>query len=189
LRKAFWDVPGKKIKQKVNRVMVTFGGDDSKSLTPNVLSFLTEKYPSLKKNVIIGNAFKNVGEIKAAADVYTRLIHSPDDIGMKDIMVESDVAISSGGQTLYELACVGVPTVAVAVAENQRKNVKGWEQTGFIENAGFWEDNHLMDNLAIKFHRFMDYLRRSQSAKAGRQLVPGNGANRIVDFIQGKISN
>lgn len=189
LRQAFQDVPEKKIKEKVNSVMVTFGGDDSKNLTPKVLAFLTQDYPLLKKSVIIGNAFKNLEEIKAAADVYTRFIHSPDDIGMKDIMVESDVAISSGGQTLYELARVGVPTVAVVVAENQRKNVKGWEKTGFIENAGFWEDRNLMDNLAIKFHLFMDYFRRSQSAKAGRQLVPRNGANRIVDFIQRNKNN
>lgn len=189
LRQAFRDVPEKKIKEKVNSVMVTFGGDDSKNLTPKVLSFLTREYPLLKKNVIIGNAFKNVEEIKAAADVYTRFIHSLDDLGMKDIMLESDVAISSGGQTLYELARVGVPTVAVVVAENQRKNVKSWEKTGFIENAGFWEDRNLMDNLAIKFHLFMDYLRRSQSAKAGRQLVPYNGADRIVEFIQSNKKN
>lgn len=188
LRKAFWDVPEKKIKEKVNSVMVTFGGDDSKNLTPKVLSFLTEKYPLLKKNVIIGKAFKNFEEIKAAADLYTRFIHSPDEEGMKDVMLESDAAISSGGQTLYELAYIGVPTVAVAVAENQQNNVKSWEETGFIENAGYWTDPNLIAVLSAKFRRFMDFEQRVRSAEAGRKVVPRNGAERIIRFIQSKIN-
>jgi UDP-2,4-diacetamido-2,4,6-trideoxy-beta-L-altropyranose hydrolase len=189
LRKAFWNVPSKKTRKKVNHVMVTFGGDDSKNVTPKVLSFLTREYPSLKKNIIIGNAFKNFRVIEETADSNTRFFHSPDDYGMKEIMMESDVAISSGGQTLFELARTGVPPVVVVVADNQQNNVNGWEKKGFIENAGFWTDKNLMDNVAIKFQRFMDYHQRSQSAKIGQQLVPGNGADRILDFIQSKINN
>lgn len=189
LRKAFWNVPKKKTRKKVNRVMVTFGGDDSKNVTPNILSFLTREYPSLRKDVIIGNAFKNVRAIKETADSNTRFFHSLDDNGMKEIMMESDVAISSGGQTLFELARTGVPTVAVVVAENQQNNVNGWGKKGFIENAGSWRDKNLMDNVAEAFRRFMDYHRRLQSTKTGQQLVPGNGADRIIDFIQSKINN
>jgi spore coat polysaccharide biosynthesis predicted glycosyltransferase SpsG len=169
--------------------MVTFGGDDSKNVTPKVLLFLTREYPSLKKNIIIGKAFKNFRVIEETADSNTRFFHSPDDIGMKEIMMECDVAISSGGQTLFELARTGVPPVVVVVADNQQNNVNGWEKRGFIENAGFWRDKNLMDNVAITFHRFMDYRRRVQSTETGQRLVPGNGADRILDFIQSNINN
>lgn len=190
LRKAFWDVTERKTKEKVTDVMVTFGGDDSKNLTPRVLSFLTEEYPWLKKNVIIGNAFKNFGEIKTAADVNTRFIHSPDDRGMKDIISGSDVAISSGGQTLYELACVGVPTVAVAVADNQRNNVIGWKKTAFCVNAGFWTDKDLMDNIAEGLQGFMNNsFIRSQSSKIGQSHIKCGGADRVIQFLQCRISN
>jgi UDP-2,4-diacetamido-2,4,6-trideoxy-beta-L-altropyranose hydrolase len=189
LRKAFWNVPKKKTRREVNRVMVTFGGDDSKNVTPKVLSFLTREYPLLRKDVIIGNAFKNVRAIKETADSNTRFFHSLDDKGMKAIMMESDVAVSSGGQTLFELARTGVPTVAAAVAENQQNNVNGWGKKGFIESAGFWRDKNLMDNVAAAFHRFLDYRRRLQSTETGQQLVPANGADRVLDFIQSKINN
>lgn len=188
LRKAFWNVERKKIRPEVNRVMVTFGGDDSKNLTPKVLGFLTHFYPMLEKNVVIGSAFKNINEIEAVIDSNTHLIHSPGEEGMKDVMLESDAAISSGGQTLYELAYIGVPTVAVAVADNQQNNVKSWEETGFIENAGYWTDPNLIEVLSAKFRRFMDFEQRVRYAEAGRKVVPRNGAERIIRFIHSKIN-
>ena len=98
-------------------------------------------------------------------------------------MLKSDIAVSSGGQTLHELARVGVPTVAVAVADNQRNNVNGWEKAGFIENAGFWTDEKLVDNIAVKFQRLLDFDRRVQYAGIGRRMVTGNGAGKIIDYI------
>ena len=53
LRRSFWEVREKKINQKVTEVMVTFGGDDSKNLTPKVLGFLTRYYPVLKKILLL----------------------------------------------------------------------------------------------------------------------------------------
>jgi spore coat polysaccharide biosynthesis predicted glycosyltransferase SpsG len=163
--------------------MVTLGGDDSKNLTPKILRFLVERYPGLEKHVIIGGAFKNIKEIEAVADTNTHIVYSPDDEGMKAVMTESDIAICSGGQTLYELAFCGVPAVVVAVAENQLNNVSGWEKTGFIENAGFWSDENIIENTAAKFRLMMEYERRLRAVDAGRRIVPGNGADRIVDFI------
>ena len=64
LRKEFWEVPEKKIREKIESIMVTFGGDDAKNITPKILAFLNEKYPNLFKNVIIGRAFQNIDEIK-----------------------------------------------------------------------------------------------------------------------------
>lgn len=189
LRKAFWTVEEKEIRTNVNSIMVTFGGDDSKNLTPKILEFLNSHYPKLKKNIIIGQAFNNIADIREVADNNTYLIKSPDDKGMKNVMIESDLAISSGGQTLYELARVGVPTVTIAVAENQVDNITAWEKTGFIEGAGSWKDENLMNHLAVKFQQLLPFERRSQSAKAGQRLVPGNGANRIVDFFEKKFND
>jgi UDP-2,4-diacetamido-2,4,6-trideoxy-beta-L-altropyranose hydrolase len=189
LRRSFWEVRGKKINPKVTEVMVTFGGDDSKNLTPKVLRFLTGHYPVLKKNIVIGDAFKNLDEIEAAADANTCLIKSPDDTGMKEIMLKSDIAVSSGGQTLHELARVGVPTVVIAVADNQRNNVNGWEKAGFIENAGFWTDEKLVENIGVKLQRLLDFDRRVQNAGTGRRMVTGNGGGKIIEFIEKKLQN
>lgn len=184
LRNSFWDIKEKVIRENVDDIMVTLGGDDSKNLMPKVLRLLVSQYPKLRKHIIIGGAFKNEVEIKSEADKNTNLIFSPDDKGMKNVMLRSDIAISSGGQTLYELARVGVPTIAIIVADNQENAVKSWQRNGFIELAGYWTNGNLIENLEKKMHHLMDYKKRCQSSKIGQQKVPGNGAEKIVDFIK-----
>ena len=183
LRKDFWTVPEKKIRKKVERIMITFGGDDDANMTPSVLRLLSRRDPHVVKNVIIGGGYRNIEEIKAAADERTELIYFPGAEGMKSVMTESDIAVCAGGQTLYELARVGVPAVVVAVADNQLNNVRGWRQAGFIEYAGWWENGMLPDNIRASLDQSDDPERRKKMSQTGRTLVDGKGAKRIVDSL------
>lgn len=184
LREPFWAVPEPTVPRQLQSVLVSFGGNDSKNMTPAVLGFLVAHYPTLYKRVVIGNAFSNITDIQSEKDHLTQIIFSPDGEGMKQVMLQSDIAIVSGGQTLYELARVGVPAVVVAVLEEQRNHVSGWEKNGFIENAGFWAESPLMAHLDQKFQVMATYERRVQAVAAGCHHVDGQGAFRIVDYCQ-----
>lgn len=186
LRKAFRDVPAKEIRENVAAIMVTFGGDDVRNLTLKVLEMLIKEYPGLSRQIVIGNGCRNVERIEAVADNDTRLHYHPDAETMRNIMLASDIAISAAGQTLYELARVGVPAIAVAVAENQLNNVEGWKKEGFIEYAGWWEDGRMLDNIHKAIKRLEDKGRRKNMSKTGRSLVDGKGAKRIVDHLMNK---
>lgn len=188
LRKPFWEVPKKDIRKSVNSVLITFGGDDSRNVTPVALELLVRSFPAMTKYVVIGRAFENTGEISAAADGNTRFIEAPGGKDMRNLMLRSDVAISAGGQTLYELARTGVPTVAVTVADNQRKNVEEWEKAGFIENAGYWDDDRLVEKLENKFVRLMDIERRLDACRIGKGVVDGSGARKIGDIIEKRLT-
>ena len=183
LRKEFWKVPEKEIKDNIETIMVTFGGEDSKNITPKILAFLNEKYPNLIKNVIIGRVFQNIDEIKKCADKNTNLIYYPDAEKMKEIILESDIAISACGQTLNELASVGVPTIGVCIAENQLGNIKGWEKIGFLEYAGFYNE----DNIISRVDRLLKHLKniklRENKSKIGKKFVDGKGSLRISNKL------
>ena len=183
LRKEFWEIPEKKIKEKFESVMVTFGGDDARNMVPKILKLLKESYPELKKNVVIGKVFQNVDEIKREVDKNTNVIYYPDTERMKEIMLESDVAISAGGQTLYELARVGVPTMGICVAENQLGNVKGWEKAGFLEYAGWYRESNFMEELKRSLKYLEDASIRKNKSKVGKEFVDGKGGFRVIDEI------
>ncbi|MDP8298861.1 MAG: glycosyltransferase, partial [Candidatus Tantalella remota] len=99
--------------------------------------------------------------------------------GMLELMFDADICISAGGQTLYELARVGVPTVCVCFADNQRNNIKGLVDGGFLEYVGDVTD----DDIVVKVERGINILENMETRKerslAGRSLVPGNGAVNI----------
>jgi len=184
LRKEFWDVPNIEIKENIEVVMVTFGGDDMSNMTPKVLKILAESYPNLEKKVIIGRAFNNINKIRLAANKNTELIYYPDAKKMLEVMLESDIAISAGGQTLYELARVGVPTITIAVAENQMGNIRGWQKKNFIEYAGWWEEREILSNVDFTFSKLSSFDERKKRGCIGKKIVDGRGAKRIANLIK-----
>ncbi len=121
-----------------------------RNLTAPVLETLVNNYPRLTKRVVIGAGFKDVNVIVDVMDDKSELIYYPDANMMRRLMLESDIVVSGGGQTLYELARIGTPVVAVGLALNQLHNLDYWQTTGFIEYAGFWDDNKLISNVKDK---------------------------------------
>jgi UDP-2,4-diacetamido-2,4,6-trideoxy-beta-L-altropyranose hydrolase len=189
IRKEFWDVPDKEIKENIATIMITFGGDDARNMIPGILKLLHENFPTLTKKVVIGKGFNNIKQIEDLKDDKTDLIYYPDAKGMKKVMLESDIAISASGQTLYELARVGVPTIAIAVVDNQLNNVRGWQKARFIEYAGWWEDKELTKTVLYCFQKLKDKKTRLERSLIGKLFVDGQGSRRVTDLLLDQINN
>ena len=183
LRKEFWDVPAKPIRDNIETVMITFGGADTHGLTPKVLEMLINTYPELLKKVIIGSCFQNITEVEKLEGNNTELIYCPGAAKMKAIMFESDIAISAGGQTLYELARVGIPTIGICVAENQLQNIEGWRKSGFLEYIGQHSDKNLQERIPEAINKLIPYKERYMRGKRGRMCVDGSGSAKVVGRI------
>ncbi len=185
LRKEFWCISEKVINETMKTVMITFGGDDMRGLTHRVLDILNEEFPQLIKKVIVGRGFneQNIKNIENMKDDRTEIVYFPSAKVMKDIMMKSDIAISAGGQTLYELARIGTPVVAIAIADNQLCNVLGWAKVGFIEYAGWWEDRHIFDKIAESVRKLLPMSERERRYLIGRRFVDGKGSFRVVNYL------
>jgi len=183
LRKEFWNVPEKEIKENIESVMITFGGDDMRNMTQKVLRLLQNNFPELIKNVVIGKGFKNIREIESLKDNNTNLIYYPDAEEMKNIMLESDIAISAAGQTLYELASVGTPTIALILAKNQVNNVVIFEEKQFILNASWWNNINILNNIVCSIDHINDKNIRKEKSQNGRNCINGLGIINIVNFL------
>jgi len=184
LRREFWEVPRKEIRNTVESIMITFGGDDVRNMTPRILKLLSKHHPNLKKHVIIGKGFNNIKEIESVADINTSLIYFPNAERIKQVMLDSDIAISAGGQTLYELARVGIPTIVVAVAENQLKSIESWQRSGFVDYAGWWENKEELDRRILSFLETLEAINiRLKKSNVGQSFVDGKGSLRTVKKI------
>jgi spore coat polysaccharide biosynthesis predicted glycosyltransferase SpsG len=56
---------------------------------------------------------------------------------MSEIMLRSDISISAGGSTLYELCACGTPTLGMVIADNQIEIVDMLSAEGYITNIGW----------------------------------------------------
>lgn len=185
LRKEFEGDIKKSISDRIKNVIITFGGNDSGNITPKILNFLNENYPALIKNVVIGAAFEvsNIEKIKRLKNKNVNLTYYPDAEKMRDIMLESDVTISAGGQTLYELAGTGVPTIGICIADNQIDNLKGLEKAGFVKNIGWYEEKDLLHSLKKAMGELEDVRTRQKMSDSGQKAIDGKGSLRIVNAL------
>jgi spore coat polysaccharide biosynthesis predicted glycosyltransferase SpsG/RimJ/RimL family protein N-acetyltransferase len=188
IRREFAETSRKKISRALKTVMVTFGGNDLRNMIPRVLKFLQKNYPKLIKKVVIGRGMKNIRQIEKLKDGKTVLVYYPNAFAMKKLMQDADIAVSSGGQTLYELARIGVPTLAVAVAENQLANTRSWSENGLMEYAGYCSEDRLFSKLSQGIKKLASYDIRVKKSRALKKYIDGHGAEHLVKSILEKAS-
>jgi len=183
LRDAALNAPKKVINREIKSVMLTFGGADRKNLTAKLLRILQSYCPRINKIVVIGRGFKSIERIEEIADKMINLEYYPEAEKMIKLMLNSDVAISAGGQTLYELARIGVPTIGICVSDNQAGNILGLEREGFLKYAGRPEDINFTGNVIQAISELKEFSVRKNMSKTGQKLFDGKGAKRITSEI------
>lgn len=183
LRNDFWDISKLKIKDSIENILIMMGGNDLRNLTPKILKLLNDKFPDITKKVIIADSFNNTSEIESLKNNSVDLIYSPNSSEIINLMQSVDLAISASGQTLYELACVGVPTIAIGIIDNQKNNIKNWIKNGFIEYSGCWNEKNLLNNIFNKINYLNDKNVRFDKRLLGIQSVDGKGSLKIVKNI------
>ena len=155
--------------------------------SPIVLENLVNYYPEVRKKVIIGDGYQNFSSIEKNVDKNTELIFGASAKKIFDTMNNSDLAVASGGQTLYELARVGVPTLAIIMVDNALFDTNGWQKVGFLKNIGWHDDQYLMDNLRTSIEDLKDISIRKLMSENGKKIMENNGAKLIADIVIRKL--
>lgn len=182
-REPFRGVNKINIQEKLQSVFISFGGSDVRNLTPRVLEALKQYFPNLQKKVVIGSGCKSIDSIESLQDDSTTLVYSANAKQMSFLMQESDIAISSGGQTLYELACLGIPTIAILLVENARGDTEGWSEVGAIDYIGHFDDKGLMQKLIQSMGVLESQKMRQAMQLAGTPFIDSNGGSLIVNTV------
>ena len=195
----FADVDSKKTETKarknarfsIKRVLVTFGGSDTANWTLATLRSLSKlnlaNSPKRVADVIIGPDYqheKRLAEFCRTAGMNVFIHRNVD--RMDALMRRTDLAITAGGSTCYELAQMGVPAVAIATAENQIAVVDALQNHGSL--IGFNETQtplNSTDSLSAEIEKSIAKLvrnreQRQSMSETGRKLLDGMGAQRVA---------
>ena len=115
------------VKDHIEKVFISFGGADPQNYSERLLSIITkEKYQNIQFIVVLGRAKENVEEL-LTYNSYSNIEVLHDIQNMPEIMSQCDIGITSRGRTGYELALLGIPSIAMA--QNHRE-----EKHGFVCN-------------------------------------------------------
>jgi UDP-2,4-diacetamido-2,4,6-trideoxy-beta-L-altropyranose hydrolase len=165
------------------RLLVTMGGADPPDATGRILSELRSNGRGLQATVLVGVANARLAQHRQFTSPNVTLLFDVEDVA--PVMLNADVALAAAGGTLWELGLLGVPCVALALADNQVSLAEDLHRRGAIEYAG---DARSEEGAALWLDRVCEVLADSaRSAKlvsASRGLVDGNGARRVVECIK-----
>lgn len=194
IRDEFKNANRHKLNKDIQNIMITTGGTDYYELSIYLSNMLIASGIDANINIVVGLGFENLDKLIQLKDrnLQIKLFTTAKENKnknlkyktMPEIMSLADLAISSGGSTLYELCAMGTPTIAFILAENQLGIVKTFEELGYIENLGWYNEiNEIkLINLVNKINNQIK-LREKLSMK-GQNLVDGKGSDRIVLEIE-----
>lgn len=169
------------IKEQVENIFISFGGADPQNYSERLLEIIKkEKYVKYKFVVVLGRANKNIEKLMEY-NAYNNIEVYYDIANMPEIMYRCDIAITSRGRTGYELAFLGIPTIAMA--QNQRE-----EQHGFVCNEngfsylGLNPSNYVIEStLDMYINMGKEERQRYQNMLLTHDLK--NGRRRVMNLI------
>ena len=174
------------IKSVARRVLVNFGGFDAAMQTHHAMLALAD-LPELEVDFVAGADNPAWAQMQALAQTRPnwRLHSFVSDFQQR--MTAADLFIGAGGGTSWERAALGLPTICIAVSNNQQVNGEVMAAAGAHVFMGAREHvsvAQLRD--AIGFVAGNHYVRLSL-AQRSRQLVDGRGALRVAAALAGAV--
>lgn len=166
-----------KIKEKVERVFIAFGGADPQNYSDRLLNIISKpEYRNYHFVVVLGRAKYNV-ESLLEYNKFKNIEVFYDVSNMPELMTSCDIALTSRGRTGYELALLGIP--AIAMAQNRREEKHGFvcNENGF-DYIGLNPDDEIIEGnlkmyltMSAKSRKHYQDLLLSHDLKNGRKRV------------------
>jgi len=180
----------KKVNKGVKNILVTLGGADTYGFTPKVITALSKIEQEIEIIVVLGPAFRHERELESAIKKAKRpftIIRNAQNI--RELMENADIAVCSGGNTLFEMAFTGTPAVVICGELFEEETAKRMEAEGFGISLGF--GGKVREEQIFKAVNALigDYPLRLRMSRNGQKLVDGAGADRIAKNILDYLKN
>ena len=163
-------------------LLITFGGSNAISTYENLMPLLSG-LSKMRINIITGNI--NISIILSKKYDFPNInwYGQANASEMAALMFRSDLCVCSGGQTLHELAYIGVPAICIETGKDQKNNIDGYFDHGFLLNKFSLKTSNLLKKLHRVLSDYTDAQLRKEVSDKGKFLVDGQGANRIAGLL------
>lgn len=190
LRKEYWDVPLMPARERVRNILITTGGADPGGVMPGWIDAIDGIEAPFDVTAIVGPFFADpdaVHDAAASANRTVRVVSAPK--VTRPMQAMADIAVSAAGQTIYELAALGVPTVAAEIAANQRPQLDAFAAAGAMIDAGATSDPGTAARIASIVARLIDHPEERRAlSETARAAVDRRGARAVAAEIMSGIA-
>lgn len=166
--------------EQVKNIVVIFGGSDPSNFTERIYKLAQvshRDFPNIHFDFILGAGYDNsVHKITTLPNLNINVVQDVKRIS--DYLAKADLAFTSQGRTVYELACMGVPAIVLAQNERETKHTFAQMHNGFL-NLGM--GINVSDDTIAKTYRFL--IETPQIRKEMRELMLKHDLRKGIDRV------
>lgn len=167
----------------VKRILVFFGGADQHNLTERTISaFLNLKRDDIELDVVINPNSPHASKIRAQVQSYANINVHGALPSLAPLIQQADLAVGAAGATSWERCCLGLPSLVLTLAENQKPIALELHDRRLVRWLGHYdevEDEILGNELRTAVE---DQSLESWS-QACMSVIDGTGIKRVLDNI------
>ena len=157
VRDEFNDAKVNRFKKHVDSILLTFGGTDQHNLTSEVYQAIKDfcGMRDIKINIVVGAGYKYFHQLQNEVKNESHVKLTKATGVMSKIMEQSQVAITSNGRTIYELAHMNIPAIVISQHEREDTHNFSCQSNGFV-SVGVYKENHTIDEVKKYLERILD---------------------------------
>jgi spore coat polysaccharide biosynthesis predicted glycosyltransferase SpsG len=172
------------IRPDVKNVLLTFGGSDPSNLSTKVINELGSTELPYQYKLVLGPDFPHDTELEEVSEaIMSQVTTIRNSTNMPELMEWADVAICSGGRTVYELAATGTPAVVIAHNNREAERMRDLDTFGAVSFLGKVDELNTESVTAELVALDEDFGRRVMMGNRATEFVDDGGLQRILDLV------
>ena len=166
----------------VKNILVYFGGTDQNNLTELAISaFLKLNREDINLDVVISSNNPNKENIDILSKKNKKILINSDLKSLAPLMLKADLAIGACGTTSWERCCLGLPSIVITIAENQKPIAKELDRQGLVHLLGHY--NEITNNsIHYALETFIDKNLETWSSEC-KLITDGCGAKKVASIL------
>ncbi|HEX3367183.1 UDP-2,4-diacetamido-2,4,6-trideoxy-beta-L-altropyranose hydrolase [Phenylobacterium sp.] len=167
--------------EPVGRVLVSLGLTDVDGVTGRLVERLRPKVSDVGIDIVLGAEAPSLPSLQKIARRDTRIVLHIDSPHMARLTAEADIAIGAAGSSTWERCTLGLPTLMVVLAENQRAAARTLAERGAALTLDIADPAFDASFDRALMRLTTDAALRRQLAEASADLCDGLGAPRVAE--------
>ena len=174
---------GRRPQDLPRRLLISLGLMDLRGITGAVLELILPLLGEVQVDVVVGSVAPSLPALRAAAGSDGRIRLHVDSRDMPGLIASADIGIGAGGVSTWERAALGLPSISVILADNQRELAGELGRRGALLAVEAWTDD-LAKDLPSAFTLLIgDGATRKRLSETSAALCDGGGADRVAEAI------
>ena len=172
-----------KVRTKVKRIIISFGGNDINNLTEFFIeAFINLNSSDISTDVVISKSSVNFKKIQEMVKNHTNIDLHSDLPSLAELMIKSDLAIGASGSTTWERLCLRLPSIVATLAYNQEETAAELHSRRLIYLIGSSKEV-TVKNAEHAMRHFINHNKENEQMAKMYKKIDGRGVERVSKFI------